>query len=353
MHFRCLHVSAILLFILAPCGAQTLREEAASRGILIGAAVNVHYLSEPAYTSTLSSEFNMLEPEDALKWETLRPDEKSFDFAAADSIVQFAQTHGVKVRGHNLVWGTHNPGWLAHGSYTAQQLSALLHDHISRVVEHFRGKVFAWDVVNEAFDEKGKLRDSIWFNRPGIGAGEDTAYIAQAFRLARKADPDTLLFYNDAEAEELNPKSDAIYAMVKDFQKRRVPIDGLGFQMHIFNLAPNLPSIAANFARFSKLGVQIHITEMDVALPVIADGKVTDAASLERQADVYREIIKICMQTPGCTAIQTWGVTDKYSWLGWSTHKSKGAGLLFDGQYHPKPAYEAVRQALSKQPKQN
>ncbi len=288
----------------------------------------------------------MLEPEDAMKWEALRPDEQTFDFGAADRIVAFARTHNMKVRGHNLLWGTHNPDWLTRGNYKPKELSELLHQHISRVVGHFRGTAFAWDVVNEAFDEKGRLRDSIWYNRPGIGAGEEKAYIEQAFRWAHDVDPDALLFYNEAEAEEMNPKSDAIYAMMKDFQRCGVPIDGIGFQMHIFNLSPDLPSISANFARFSELGMKIHITELDVALPVAPDGKVLDTVDLERQADIYRKIATICMRTDGCTAIQTWGVTDQYSWLGWATDKTKGAGLLFDRNYHPKPAYTALRQAL-------
>jgi len=351
MNCKLLRASALLLLFIAISSAQTLREKAFKTGVMIGAAVNVHYLSEAAYASTLSREFNMLEPEDAMKWEALRPDEKTFDFGDADRIVEFARTHDMKVRGHNLLWGSHNPDWLTRGRYSSQKLSTLLHDHITRVVNHFSNKVFAWDVVNEAFDEKGKLRDSIWYNQPGIGA-VGTAYIEQAFRWAYEAEPHTLLFYNEAEAEELNPKSDAIYAMLQDFRKRGVPINGVGFQMHIYNLTPDFASITANFARFSKLGIQIHITEMDVALPVTENGNVKDSADLARQAEIYAGIVKICLQTPGCTAIQTWGVTDKYSWLGWATHQTKGAGLLFDRQYHPKPAYEALEQALNKQPLQ-
>ncbi|HSS99397.1 MAG TPA: endo-1,4-beta-xylanase [Terriglobales bacterium] len=353
MNRRWLRVSALmLLFTASILAAQTLRQQASEAGIMLGAAVNVHYLSEAAYTSTLSREFNMLEPEDAMKWEILRPNEKSFDFKDADRIVEFARTHAMKVRGHNLVWGTHNPKWLTQGSYPSQMLSALLRDHINQVVGHFRDKVFAWDVVNEAFDEKGKLRDSIWYNRPGIGAGSGTAYIEQAFRWAHEADAQALLFYNEAEAEELNPKSDAIYAMIQDFRRRGVPIDGIGFQMHIYNLNPNSTSIAANFTRFSKLGIQIHITEMDVALPVTETGTVKEPGDLERQAKIYEEIAEICLQTPGCTAIQTWGVTDKYSWLGWATHQTGGAGLLFDREYHPKPAYKAIEKALNRRSSQ-
>src|SRR4029077_9222408 len=230
--------------------------------------------------------------------------------------------------GHNLVWGIHNPPWLAKGHYTPQQLADLLHEHIRRVVERYRGQVFAWDVVNEAFDEHGKLRDSIWYNQPGIGlAGQGTAYIAQAFRGAHEADPKALLFYNDAEGEALHRKSDAIYAMVKDFKGRGVPIDGVGLQMHIFDLNPDIPGIAANIARLTALGVQVHVTEMDVALPVDANGK-ADSAHLARQAEIYREIALACVRHSGCTAFQTWGLTDKYSWIRSRSHGSQGAALL-------------------------
>jgi endo-1,4-beta-xylanase len=341
-------LTLLLSFVASFSSAQSLREKASHAGVMIGAAVNVHYLSEAAYTSTLSREFNMVEPEDAMKWEVLRPAKKNFDFRDADRIVKFALISGMKVRGHNLVWGTHNPQWLVQGGYSSQKLSGLLHDHISRVVNHFHDKVFAWDVVNEAFDEKGHLRDSIWYNQPGIHAGPGTSYIEQAFRWAHQADPHALLFYNEAEAEELNPKSNSIYTMVQDFRRRGVPIDGIGFQTHIYNLDPNFASMAANLARFSKLGIQIHITEMDVALPVTEAGSAKKSADLDRQAEIYREIVKICLQTPGCTAIQTWGVTDKYSWLGRATHQTKGAGLLFDRLYQPKPAYDALQQVLDK-----
>ncbi len=334
---------------LACCWGQSLRQEADRAGVLVGAAVNPAYLSEPGYSATLAREFNMLEPEDALKWTALRPDEATFDFALADRLVAFAEAHGMKVRGHNLVWGRHNPSWLAEGRYTSQQLSGLLQEHIRRVLDHYRGRVFAWDVVNEAFDENGNLRSSIWYDKPGI-AGRGTDYIAQAFRWARAADPQALLFYNDAEGEAINRKSDAIYAMVKDFKKRGVPIDGVGLQMHILNLDPDLNSISANIARFTRLGVQVQITEMDVALPVDADDKVEHAGDLSVQAEIYRRIIAACLEHPGCTALQTWGITDKHSWLGWFTHKTKGAGLLFDGHYQPKPAYTAVKEELAKQP---
>ena len=243
------------------------------------------------------------------------------------------------------MWGWSNPTWLNIDSFTAEQLNALLEEHIAKVVGRYRGRVFAWDVVNEAFDESGALKPSIWYDRPGIGlARKSTAYIEQAFRWAHDADPQALLFYNDSGAETTNAKSDAIYAMVKDFKQRGVPIDGVGMQMHIFDLHADSEGISRNIARFTALGLQVHITEMDVAVPLDAAGHAS-ASDLARQADIYRAIASACLAHPGCTAIQTWGFTDKYSWIGWKTKGAKGNALLFDRYYAPKPAYAALEDA--------
>jgi endo-1,4-beta-xylanase len=288
----------------------------------------------------------MVEPEDAMKWWVLRPDATTFDFRQGDEVVRFAQSHQMKIRGHCLVWGRYNPDWLTQGHFTTQQLSQLLHEHITRVMKHFAGQVFAWDVVNEALDENGNVRDSLWYNQPGIGLSENgTAYIEQVFRWAHKADPRALLFYNEAEGEGLNRKSDAIYAMVKDFKHRGVPIHGVGLQMHVPNLDANVPEIAANIARLTALGLRVHITELDVSLPVDSSGRLFPD-DLTRQAEVYRGIVWACLNSPGCTAIQTWGFTDKYSWIGSHSRGARGQALPFDRAYQPKPAYRAVLEEL-------
>jgi endo-1,4-beta-xylanase len=339
------------LLILLPgilCSAQTLRQEASRSGLLVGTALNSRYLSEPAYASTAAREFNMVEPENEMKWTATEPAESVFDFSPGDAIVAFAQAHNMKVRGHNLLWHIYNPDWLANGHYSSQQLDHLMEEHIEKVVSHFRGKVFAWDVVNEAIDDDGRLRHSIWYDRPGIGlADQGAGYIAQAFRWAHAADPNALLFYNDAGAEAVNRHSDAIYAMVKEFRKQGVPIDGIGLQMHILNLAPDVESIQKNIHRFTKLGMQVQITEMDVAVPVDAAGNPANPDDLRKQAEIYHAVAQACAKNPGCTALQTWGFTDKYSWIGWFTKHAKGDALLFDRKYQPKPAYEAVHQVLA------
>jgi endo-1,4-beta-xylanase len=348
---------------------QSLREAAHSSGILIGAAVRPALLSEVAYAATLAREFNMVEPEDALKWEVVHPAQESYDFSQGDQVVDFAARHGMKVRGHTLVWHRQNPKWLMEGKYSSAELAEILEKHIRTVVGHYRGKIFAWDVVNEAFDElrPGELRSTIWSDQPGIGLVSsferqasrnqiftdlgarglrlDYSYIERCFRWAHEADPQALLFYNDAEAEVVNPKSDAIYAMVRDFRQRGVPIDGVGLQMHVAHMRVDVASISENIKRLTALGVQVHITEMDVALPVDAPGGAR-AEDLRRQADVYREIVTACLSYVRCTAIQTWGFTDKYSWIGSHSKGSEGAALLFDREYRAKPGYEAVRSGL-------
>jgi endo-1,4-beta-xylanase len=340
--------SAILVTAIASVSAaQSLRQQADQAGVLIGAAVRPSQFSERAYASTLTREFNMVEPEDALKWLTLRPDKTTFDFHQGDEVVRFARANQMKVRGHCLVWGRYNPAWLTQGHFTEKQLSRLLREHITRVMKHYRGEVFAWDVVNEALDEKGNVRDSIWYNQPGIGLAEKgTAYIEQTFRWAHKADPQALLFYNEAEGEGMNHKSDVIYAMVRDFKRRGVPINGVGLQMHVPALDVDIPAIAANIARLTALGVQVHITELDVSLPLNSSGQ-ADEQDLNRQADAYRGIVRACLNSPGCTAIQTWGFTDKYSWIGSHSHGTRGHALLFDRAYQSKPAYQAIYEELS------
>jgi GH35 family endo-1,4-beta-xylanase len=174
---------------------EPLREAARASGMLIGTAVRPTQLSEAAYSSTLAREFNMVEPEDALKWEVVHPERESFDFSQADQIVDFAARHDMKVRGHTLVWHRQNPKWLTDGKYTSAELAEILENHIKTVVGHYRGKIFAWDVVNEAIDElhPGELRSTIWRDQPGIGIasslGLRATLIAQSSQLAARSRP--------------------------------------------------------------------------------------------------------------------------------------------------------------------
>jgi GH35 family endo-1,4-beta-xylanase len=341
--------AALILIISAGGGAclgQTLREYADRAGVLVGAAAEPRLLEEPEYAATLAREFNMLTAENALKWGAIRPTRERFNFEPGDRLVAFARQHGMKVRGHCLAWSEYNPRWLEKGNFTPEQMSGLLREHITKVMQHYRGKVFAWDVVNEIFLADGSVESSVWYDQPGIGLkGKGTAYVEQALRWARAADPGALLFYNDYDTEGINPKSDAVYAMVKDFKRRGVPIDGVGIQAHIVDLgAKDLATIEQNLARLAALGVQVHITELDVGLPSGAGRP--DAAALKRQAEIYRRIADACLRQPKCTAFQTWGFTDKYTWIPNYTKGAKGAPLPFDRNYQKKPAYDALLEAF-------
>jgi endo-1,4-beta-xylanase len=347
--FLCAVTAFILLLTTCVEGlAQSLREYAERAGVLVGAAAEPRLFAEPEYAATLAREFNMIEAENAMKWGAIRPGRDIFNFGPGDRVVAFAREHKMKVRGHCLAWSEYNPAWLAKGGFTPEQMSTILHEHIEKVMEHYRGQVFAWDVVNEIFLADGGVESSVWYDRPGIGLkGKGTAYVEQAFRWARAADPKALLFYNDYDTEGINPKSNAVYAMVKDFKRRGVPIDGVGIQAHITGLdSKDLATMEANIARLTALGLQVHITELDVGLAADKDGRPANAGDLERQAEVYRRVATACLRQRGCTAIQTWGFTDKYSWIPNFTKGAKGSPLLFDALYGSKPAYTALLEAL-------
>jgi endo-1,4-beta-xylanase len=326
--------------------ASTLRQAAATHDLLVGAAAASAYLNEANYSSILGSEFSQLQAENEMKFGVIHPrpdtDPNPYNFSGGDALVSFAQSHTMRVRGHTLVWHNQVPGWVARGNYTAAQLAAVLESHIRTVMQHYSGKVYAWDVVNEAFNDDGSMRHTLWYDQPGIGAGKRTEYIEQALRWARAADPSAKLFYNDYDAEEVNAKSDAIYAMAQDFKKRGVPLDGIGFQSHVdlyFDDPAKLASYARNLERFAKLGLELHITELDIRL---SD---SSAASLATQAKLYREITTLCVQQPACKLLQTWGFTDKHSWIP-AFYKGQGWALLWDADYKKKSAYRAVHDAL-------
>ena len=266
---------AVVLASAAPLAGQTLRQAAAARGIPIGAAASADeyvpgipdLLMNQQYANLLSIQYDMLEPGNAMKWGVTQPTSPTtFNFQPGDELVAFAQKYGMLVRGHNLCWHSSNPNWLtsyaASATTTPADMAALLQNHVNTEVTHFAGKVFAWDVVNEAFsDSTPTLRDSIWYNQPGIGLGNgsgaanDTGYIEQAFRWAHAADPNALLFYNDYGIEGPGAKFNAVLAMVTDFVNRGVPINGVGFQMHLrLGGYPSPAGLAQNMAATGSAG---------------------------------------------------------------------------------------------------
>jgi endo-1,4-beta-xylanase len=342
----------LVLFLLpALAFTQSLRDAGAQRGILVGTAADYAHLGEADYTATLSREFSVLEAENEMKWAAVHPSPAVYTFSQADRLVAFAQANRMKIRGHNLCWHSYNPSWLTNGNYTPDQLSGILQDHINTEVTHYKGQVFAWDVVNEALADgsSGQLRDSIWYNQPGIGE-TGYGYIVKAFQWAHAADPDALLFYNDYSVEDASTaKSTAMYNMLKTLLSQGVPIHGVGLQAHLtLGSSPSVAGIDANLARLTALGLQVQFTELDVRVPVDSQGRASDA-DLAAQAQKYRDIARVCLKYPLCTLIQTWGFTDKYSWVP-SSFAGFGAALPFDTTYQSKPAYQALQDVLNNTP---
>src|SRR5688572_15807771 len=188
--------------------AQTLRDAADDRGLFVGAAVNMNpFRNEPIYTQTLGREFNMIVAENSMKFDAIHPAQNTYNFTDADALIAYAEANGMAVRGHTLVWHSQLPGWLTGGNFTRDQTIAIMRDHILTVMGRYRGRILAWDVVNEAVsDNNGQLRtDSFWHQRIG------PEYIAMAFQFARQADPNAVLYYNDYSAEGAGAKSDAVF----------------------------------------------------------------------------------------------------------------------------------------------
>ncbi|MDB6015921.1 MAG: glycoside hydrolase family 10 [Pedosphaera sp.] len=339
----------LLLACVSVAHTETLKDAAAQfPSLRLGTAVNPSILtgSDVAYANTLRLHYQLPSPENALKWGALRPDEYSYNWADADTIAGFAVAAGRRVRGHTLVWHQSIPAWVTNGGFTTDQARDLLFHHIDTVAGRYRGNTLSWDVVNEAFNDNGTLRTSFWYNQPGIGyAADGTRYIEEAFKRANVADPGKELIYNDYNIETVNAKSDALYAMAQDFLNRGVPLNGIGFQMHISSI--DYTSLRTNFQRFNGLGLDLHITEMDVRIPVDTNGVATQA-DLNAQAEVYWNVLGVALGQPHFTVFQTWGFTDKYSWIP-GFFPGYGAALPFDSNYQRKPAYWAIWNALANQ----
>lgn len=315
-----------------PASAATLRELGTAAGKDVGFALDPNRLSETAYKQIADSEFSLVVAENAMKWESTEPQRGQFSWGQADAVASYAATTGKKLYGHTLVWHQQLPGWAQ--NLGASELESAMVSHASTVVRRYAGQVVAWDVVNEAFEENGTRRQSVFQQRLGNG------YIETAFRAARSADPAVRLCYNDYNIEGINAKSDAVYAMVKDFKARGVPIDCVGLQSHfIVGQVPS--SLRQNMERFAALGVDVRVTELDIRMTMPSD-----STKLAQQAADYRSVFSTCNAVARCQGVTIWGITDKYSWVP-DVFSGQGAALVWDNGYAPKPAYAAIQAAFA------
>ena len=316
--------------------SRHLRNLAAQRNFYIGTAVHTGAFAsnELIYHDVLHREFNVLVAENMMKFGELSRSANTYDWTRSDALIAYAEKHGMKVRGHTLVWHQQLPKWLTSATWTTKAVQQLLEQHIKAVVERYQGRIWAWDVVNEAIADTGGYRtDSFWYQHLGPD------YIALAFRAAHAADPNAILYYNDYEAEGMSPKSDAIYALVRDLKQSGIPIHGIGWQMHVSEGWRVTDEHHQNAARLRALGLELSMTEMEVRCATPAS-----AAQLDSQAISYRDAVEFALATSA--ALVMWGFTDKYSWIP-SFRPGYGAALPFDAAYQPKPAYFAIRDALA------
>ncbi|MDT3402006.1 endo-1,4-beta-xylanase [Mucilaginibacter terrae] len=316
----------------------------------IGVAVTPRELkSEEA--GLIQKEFASITPENAMKIGPIHPQENRFFWNDADSIVAFAQRNNLKVRGHTLCWHAQTPRWLfvdtAGKDVSKEVLLKRLHDHIHEVVTRYKGKIYAWDVVNEAIaDDSTYLRKSKWYQI----CGED--FIAKAFEYAHEADPKAVLFYNDYNTE-IPAKRDKILKLLKSLLAKKVPIHGVGLQAHWSVSTPSREELEKSIKEFSALGLQVQFTEMDISVYAgrqggqLIQGQEQVANSTftpemeQQQMEKYKMIFDVFRQyRKQITGVTFWNVSDRYTWL--NGRGRKNYPLLFDADLQPKKAYWEV-----------
>ena len=368
--FICLLTLSLVLAVTASAQNQPSLKDAYKGCFLVGAALNPAQFKgqDQAEDAIIKAQFNTISPENVLKWEVVHPKPETYDFTPADQYVEFGQQNHMFIIGHTLVWHSQVPKWVFEDDkgnpVSREVLLKRMDDHIKKVVGRYKGRVNGWDVVNEALNEDGTLRQTPWMKI----IGED--YIETAFRYAHKADPQAQLYYNDYSLENEAKRKGAL-ELVRKLKAKGVPITGVGLQDHVSMDWPTAEQIDATISDFGKLGVKVMITELDVdvlpwpasnqtaevSLNVAADPKLNpypnglpedvQQALAKRYSDLFGTYAKHCGVV---TRVTLWGVTDKNSWKNnWPVRGRTNYPLLFDRAGKPKPAVDAILRVAPKQ----
>jgi endo-1,4-beta-xylanase len=323
----------------------------------VGAAIEPDSIDSPADAALLAAQFSSLSAENKMKPGTIGIAQGQYNFEPADRIVAFAQAHCIAVRGHTLVWHfkagdwKEAPDWFFAGDpkdpHYHDIVAARLNRYVTDVVTHFRGKVYAWDVVNEVIsDDPHQVyrEDSPWYR----ALGKD--YIAIAFRAARAADPNVKLYINDYNTDDPGKRA-KLLAVIRDLRAQGVPIDGVGHQMHISVNWPPLPNIKQAFDDVAALGLENQVTELDVSLytdpgecwsnphACLPDlGHPVPNDIMRAQAERYRAVFDLFEHEPSIKAVTFWGYSDKHTWLSSTPVPRTNLPLPFDANLKPKAA---------------
>jgi endo-1,4-beta-xylanase len=370
MNYRLMAAAAASLLALAgptlavegSTSTSSLRELGAQVRLRIGTAAIPADLSDPTLSQITSEQFSVLTPGNEMKWQVVEPQEGKFDWTGADNLVNFAEAHNQRVRGHTLVWHNQLPNWLtqgvSNGTINDTQLRDLLHQHITTEVRRYRGRIWQWDVVNEMLADANPSQikpTDFWISHLGTGV------IADVFRWAHAADPDAILCYNDyniAGEDGSNAKFNAALALVKNLLAQKVPIDCVGDQGHLdlqFGFNPIL--MTQDLQAFANLGLKVAITEADVRTfvettdsnqtPIVSPTDPTPSHTANpAAADWYNGMLQSCLTVKACISFTVWGFADAESWVP-GTFAGEGDADIYDVNLNPKPQYTALQQTLS------
>jgi endo-1,4-beta-xylanase len=361
---------ATLLIAVATATAQESAslKDAYKGAFVVGAAINTAQITgkDSRGDGIIEAQFNSISPENALKWENVHPAPGTYAFEVPDQYVTYGEKHHMFIVGHCLVWHSQVPGWVFRddkgNQVDRETLLKRMHDHIQTVVGRYKGRIQSWDVVNEALNEDGTLRQSLWLKI----IGED--YIAKAFQFAHEADPQAQLTYNDYSLENEAKRNGAL-ALIKKLKDEGIPVTTVGIQGHDGLEWPSVEAEDETITAFGKLGVKVAISELDidvlpqatkqqsadVSLKVEQDAKLNPYAGglpqavqqelAKRYADLFGVFLK---HRDVVTRVTLWGVTDADSWRNnWPVRGRTSYPLLFDRTGQPKPAFDAVIRVAS------
>jgi len=318
-------------------------------GVAVGGPQDGDNLFSTAQRQTVvSSQFNSVVAGNIMKMSYLEPTQDTFTFANADALVTYVQSNaGMVLHGHTLIWHADYqvPTFMKNFAGTPSEFDAVLMNHVTKVATHFAGKVVSWDVVNEAIDESQSngWRRSVFYT----SSGNSSVFIEHAFTAARLADPGAKLFYNDYNTEWSTAKLNFLLAMVDDFKNRNIPIDGIGFQMHVRIDFPSIAAIKAALQAVVAKGLLVRISELDVAVNAGNTLTSLDLTTSVTQKQRYHDIVKAYLDTVPLAqrgGITVWGLVDGQSWINQPGHPDWP--LLFNDNYSTKPAFDGIAEAL-------
>ncbi len=318
----------------------------------IGTAINISTLLNDAKLQKLQIEnFNSITATSDMKMHAILPAENKYNWKTADTILSYAKKHKQRLFGHNLIWHSSTPKWVSEkGEKDSVWLDDFMQQYIKTYVNRYKGKVAAWDVVNEAFESSGgNYRESFWYKNLG------KSYIEKAFRYAHEADPNAVLFYNDFNIERDTVKLNAVLDMVNEFKAKEVPISGIGFQMHIRMDIPD-EIIAYSLKKAAATGLQIHLSEVDIIFNTHNDerlGGIQNYSVLrdemkQAQAEKYKNLIRMYKEIVPKEqqfGVTFWDFTDRDSWIK-GFFNMKDWPCIYNDSLQPKPAYYGVLDGL-------